>query len=281
MTVPEHVVVSDYSSVCKAVVHTALQEHLDSLHVTFSLNLWLNLYWEANSWARLTPVSHTHILQPPSVHRDTLSIISRRVSERSPSPAHSLHLLLLPGSVETHQDQREGSARLRTGTLQHNNFCIFMHALHDSERVWMDYFEAVVTRRGTTGARTSLPSYLCSLVGQTRLEWSENRREVSWLALGVSGQTTLQSLSIITDVLGSHWLLVWHSQYYTLVQTWRIPVIKTVWAAKWKSKSHWFKTLRETFFSVYRFLLNKLNATCGVSIKCFMGIYTGTNMYCE
>lgn len=249
---------------CEAVVHKALQEHLDSLHVAFSLNLCLNLYW------RLTaePDSHQsvrHILQPPSIQvqhvglsaaqqRNTLSIISRRVSERSPSPAPSLHLLLLPGSAETHEAWCEGSARWRTGTLQHNNFCIFMHALHDSERVWMDYFEAVVTRRGTTGARTSLPSYLCSLVGQTRLEWSENRREVSWLGLGVSGQTTLQSLSIITalmvsvHVLGSHWLSVWHSQYYACTN---------------------MNNSCDKYSLSFKMEIQLLITTCGVSIKYF------------
>lgn len=75
----------------------------------------------------------------------------------------------------------------RTGMVRNNNFCTFLYGLHECVQVWMDYFETVVTRRGTTGARTSVPSYLSSSVSQMRLEWSENTREVSWLGLGVSG----------------------------------------------------------------------------------------------
>lgn len=72
---------------CEAVVHKALQEHLDSLHVAFSLNLCLNLYW------RLTaePDSHQSV-------RHTFCSLHLFRSNMSVCPLHSreTHLALFP-----------------------------------------------------------------------------------------------------------------------------------------------------------------------------------------
>lgn len=90
-----------------------------------------------------------------------------------PFPVSSLPLL-----PDQHGACSEDSVRMysgsmwRTSGLQDKNFCMFMYVLHDNEQVWMDYFETVVTKKGTTGARTSLPSYLrSSQSNETWIDW--------------------------------------------------------------------------------------------------------------
>lgn len=137
--------------------------------------------------------------------KSTLNIISRRMCMHAPSPIPSPQSSI---AAEFSKNMfTEGVMRIcswpfwRTGTEQNNNFCIIVYVLHDIEQAWMDYFETVVTRSGTAGARPSVPSYLCSSVSRMRLGWSENTREVFWL-----NNSVIAALMLSVEFLGSLWL---------------------------------------------------------------------------
>lgn len=199
----------DYHSVCKDGL-------LPLYYVTFSLNLRLNLSWEANSWgkdSKLTPVnadcSHSEgsLYSGQSICCTEHNIISRHVSMRAQSPPVAQFNRNKWRPFRNTVWGCAGGPHWGTRMLQDKNFCTFMCGLHDIEQIWMDYFETVVTWKGITGARTLLPFYFCS--SRSNETWIE-RKQIGSL-MTCSGSFCLNNyavkannnnLNVIRSVLG-------------------------------------------------------------------------------
>lgn len=168
----------------------------------------LNLVWEANSWVLDTSSintegSHTEGPTVWRLHSRDPYLQYFQTCEWTISHLQS-SILVIVSRIICWVSVRLLSQFIWRTIVSNKNFCKF---------VWMHYFESVVTRRGATAARTSVP-HLFVLLGQsneTGIKWkhkgSPMTRSWSFLAKQLQLLTIIAALMLSFQFLGS--LLLW------------------------------------------------------------------------